>query len=936
MTSPPSGTVTFLFTDIEGSTRRWEAHPQQMSDALARHDAIVRSAIEEHGGYVFKTMGDAFCAAFHTPHDAVSAALQAQHSLHQAEWPDAIGQVKVRMALHTGVAEQRGGDYFGQPVNRVARLLSAGHGSQVLLSDVTQGLVRDSLPPSVTLLDLGEHHLKDLYRPERICQLVAPNLPREFQPLRTLDNRPNNLPEQLNPFIGREREIASLLDLLRKPGVRLLTLTGPGGTGKTRLSLQVAAEALDDHKDGVWFVNLAPLSDPKLVVPTAAQVLGVKEVGGTPIVETLKAYLKDKDLLLLLDNFEQVENAAPAVADLLRSVPHLKVLVTSRVPLHITGEQEYPVPPLSLPDAKHLPPVETLSQYEAVSLFIQRAQGVKPDFEVTNDNAPAVAEICARLDGLPLAIELAAARIRLLPPQAMLSRLQSRLKLLTGGAKDLPARQQTLRNTIEWSYDLLSEGEKKLFRRLAVFVGGRTLEAVEAVCNADGDLGVDVLEGVQSLVDKSLLQEREGVGGEPRFVMLETIHEFAREELEESGEGEEIKRQHAEYFLDLAEKVAPNMRGAQRRQSLGILEAEHYNLRSALGWAVEQGQTQIGLRLALAAHWYARGYWNEGRQWFDTLLTLSRSDPPNIYRANVLWAAGFLAYSQEDDSVSKSLLEQALQLYNHLEQVEGRTVEITSRIAETVRTLGMLVRATVDSATAEPLFERALALYQEVDNKWGTAVTLRMLSTTAADSGNYELAEERINESLRLAEETGNRQQFAAALEQTAMLVHLRGQYVAAIDMYERCLTLWHEVGDSVEVPYTTVRLAFARYHAGYAMEAVQLFRECLQPFITREERWGIAIVLVGIALSVISSASRERAACLLGAATAIMGNLRYWGLEKHEYQHCLDMSRAQLDEATWQAAWEEGRAMSMNEAIGYALAEPEPENPPRIASSEP
>jgi predicted ATPase/class 3 adenylate cyclase len=514
-TSPPTGTLTFLFTDIEGSTRLWEHDAPAMQAALARHDELLKLAIEERGGYVFKTVGDAFCAVFPTASDALEAALEIQRRLLSSEWEQSE-PLRVRMALHTGAAEERDGDYFGPPVNRVARLLSAAHGGQVLLSLPTQELVRDQLLVGTTLRDLGEHRLKDLFRPERVFQLSAPELPSEFPPLRTLEAYRNNLPLQPTPLIGRENEVSEVCDLLGGEATRLLTLTGPGGIGKTRVALQAAADLLEDFTDGAFFVPLATLTEAELFFSAVAETLGVKETAEQPLDETLKDYLSERRLLLLLDNFEQVLEAAPSVTELLAGAPGLKVLATSRAPLGLYGEHEFPVPPLSMPDLKRPPLLERLTHYEAVRLFLERAQAVKPDFKVTNESAPAVAEICVRLDGLPLAIELAAARIKMLPPKAMLQRLGSRLKLLTGGARDLPERQRTLRATIEWSHALLDEGEQLLFGRLAVFSGGRTLEAIEAICDAEGDLPVDAFDGVSSLLDKSLIRQEEGPGGEPR------------------------------------------------------------------------------------------------------------------------------------------------------------------------------------------------------------------------------------------------------------------------------------------------------------------------------------------------------------------------------------------------------------------------------------
>jgi predicted ATPase/class 3 adenylate cyclase len=663
--SPPTGTVTFLFTDIEGSTKMWERSPQAMQAALARHDELLRRSIEERGGYVFKTVGDAFFCAFPTAPDALEAALEAQRLLLKERWGES-GPLRVRMALHMGAPEVRDGDYFGPPVNRVARLLSAAHGGQVLLSLPTHEMVRDQLPAGMNLADLGEHRLKDLFRPERVFQLLAPELPSEFAPLRTLDAYRNNLPLQPTPLVGREKEVSEVCALLRRDETRLLTLTGAGGIGKTRLALQAAADLLENFPDGTFFAPLATLSEAELFFSAVAETLGVKETGELPLDERLKDYLSERRLLLMLDNFEQVLEAASAVTELLVRAPGLKVLATSRTPLRLYGEHVFPVPPLSMPDLKRPPPLERLTQYEAVGLFVERARALQPNFEVTNESAPAVAEICVRLDGLPLAIELAAARITMLPPKAMLQRLTSRLKLLTGGARDLPERQRTLRGTIEWSHALLDEGEQLLFARLAVFSGGRTLEAMEAICDAEGDLPVEVFEGVSSLLDKSLLRQEEGPNGEPRFVMLETVHEFAREKLRQSAEAEEIRRTHAEYFLTLAEEANPQLRGPNQLQWLERLEAEHDNMRAALSWALERNEVEVALKLggALSGFWLLRDYHSEGRRWLEEALTMDGRGSPGS-RAMALAGAGWLAKDQGDLDRAKEACEEGLELLEH-------------------------------------------------------------------------------------------------------------------------------------------------------------------------------------------------------------------------------------------------------------------------------
>src|SRR6266540_3006342 len=523
MVERPTGTVTFLFTDIEGSTRLLHDLGDGYSEALDQHRRLLRQAFEQHQGYEVDTQGDAFFTAFKRAQDAVRAAADAQVAVKSHRWAEGQ-EVRVRMGLHTCEASATREGYVGVGVHRGARICAAAHGGHVLLSHTTRDLLEEE-SPELRVRDLGLHRLKDLTQAQRLFQLAVDGLDKAFPPLRTLENRPTNLPVQPTPLVGRETEVREICALLQRDEVRLLTLTGPGGTGKTRLALQAAAERLDASPNGVFFVALAPIVDPGLVVPEVAQSLGINEAGG----QSLEAYLVTKDLLLVLDNLEQVLPAAPQIADLLSRAPRVKIVATSREPLHLAGERVYPVPALGLPDVHHLPEPSALSQYESVALFIDRAQAVQPTFEVTRANAPAVAGICVRLDGLPLALELAAARISLLSPQAMLNRLSERLKLLTAGSRDLPARQQTLRNTLAWSYDLLDEPERMLFARLSTFAGGFTLDAAEIVCAAE-------LQTLGSLIDKSLVRR-----DEERFVMLETISEYALELLTASGEGEDTR-----------------------------------------------------------------------------------------------------------------------------------------------------------------------------------------------------------------------------------------------------------------------------------------------------------------------------------------------------------------------------------------------------------
>jgi predicted ATPase/class 3 adenylate cyclase/Tfp pilus assembly protein PilF len=916
--SLPTGTLTFLFTDIEGSTKLWEQDSSSMQVALALHDEVLRSAIEERRGYVFKTVGDAFCCAFPTAPDALEAALDTQRRLLSSEW-EQTGPLKVRMALHTGAAEERDGDYFGPPVNRVARLLSAAHGGQVLLSLPTQELVRDQLPGGTSLRDLGEHRLKDLFRPERVFQILAPELPSEFPPLRTLDAYRNNLLLQPTPLIGREKEVSEVCDLLRGDETRLLTLTGPGGTGKTRLALQAAADLLDDFSNGAFLVPLATLTQAELLLPTVAETLGVRETGEQPLDESLKDYLHERRMLLVLDNFEQVLGAAPTVTGLLAGAPGLKVLATSRAPLGLYGEKEYAVPPLSVPDVRHLPDLKTLSQYEAVRLFIERAKSGKVDFEVTDKNAPAVAEICVRLDGLPLAIELAAARIKMLPPKAMLQRLTSRLKLLTGGARDLPERQRTLRATIEWSYALLDEGEQLLFGRLAVFSGGRTLEAIEAICDAQGDLPVDALEGVSSLLDKSLLRQEEGPNGEPRFVMLETVHEFAREKLEESAEAEEIKRAHAEYFLALAEEAYPELRGPDQLEWLERLEAEHDNMRAALSWALERKEAELVLRLGstLSWLWSVRGYHSEGRRWLEEALAMDGRVSPEV-RAMALAGAGVLASEQGDLDRAQQACEEGLELLEH----EAR--EASEAKLNLLAFLGWVAWQREEHDKATELFEEGLALSREMNDTWWLANSISNLATVSHSQGDSERATELYEKSMDLFREQGDKQSLTYCLTNLAMVACSQGDLRRAAQLTEEAVALQRELGARGDVALGLCNLGWIALLQDDLGRAADLYRESLSL------SWEIG-------LNPLVQSALEGLACLAGAQGDAERAVRLWGAAQtlHETKGILrdtdflaeadvriSAVRSGMGEEVWEESWRKGRTMRLDEAVSYALEE--------------
>jgi predicted ATPase/class 3 adenylate cyclase len=917
MSDLPTGTVTFLFTDIEGSTELWEKSPRGMQIALTRHDAILWEVIEEHGGSVFKTVGDAFCAVFPTALGALESALEAQRTLFSEAWGDEIGALRARMALHTGTTHERDGDYFGPPVNRVARLLSAGHGGQVLLSSSTQELVRDHLPPQTHLRDLGERRLKDLSRPERIFQLTAPDLPSEFPPLRTLETHTNNLPLQATPLIGREREVEAVCGLLRSPETRLLTLVGPGGTGKTRVGLQVAAELVDDFEDGVFFAPIAAITDPALVAPTLARILGLSE-GAQPPEELLEGYLRDRKTLLLLDNLEQVPESAPVVDGLLSSAANLKILATSRTPLGLYGEYEFPVPPLSLPDPDSLPLLENLTEYEAIRLFVERARAVRPDFSLTEENGPAVVEICERLDGLPLAIELAAARIKLLPPQVLLDRLGNRLKLLTGGARNLPERQRTLRNAIEWSYGLLDEGEKLLFGRLGVFSGGATLEAIEAVCDARGDLPIDAFDGASSLLDKSLLRQEEGAGGEPRFVMLETIHEFANVKLEESGEAEVVRRIHAEYFLALAEEAEPELRGPKQGTWLERLDPEHDNVRAALFWTIEQGEAELGLLLAgaLRPFWYARGHFDEGKRWLtETLAQGERASA--LARVKALEGLSWLADVQGDLLKAEAAAEEGLRL--------SATAEIKSSLPASLQLiLGDVAEQRGDYERAKVLFEESRKIYVEAGDRRGVAEAIGGLGNLYYDRGDYERAKELYEEGLALSRELGGAQPYSTFLISLGYELLLQGDYEQATALNEEAAALLREHGLRGGLEHALDNLGWAALLRGDYERADALHKDSLMLCRELGNELVASESLEGLACIAGARGETERAARLFGVAEALRESVGYRQVPRELAirEPYLTAARASTEKTVWEEAWGEERRMKFEEAVSYALME--------------
>lgn len=764
------------------------------------------------------------------------------------------------------------------------------------------------------------------------------------------------------PFIGREEELAQLRELLLNPQVRLVTLLGPGGIGKTHLGLQVAMEMREHFADGVCFVPLAAISDPVLVVPAIAKGLGIREISERPLYEQVKVALSNRHLLLLLDNFEQVLKAASQLPELLAECPQLKILVTSRARLHIHGEYEFTVPPLALPDLKQPVEHDTLSQNAAVALFVQRAQMVRHDFRITPTNARAVAEICVRLDGLPLAIELAAARIRSLASQPLLERLVSRLlDVVTSTDQDVDDRQRTLRNTIAWSYDLLGSEEQQLFRRLAVFVGSWNLETVEALYQALGDSTLHVWDGVESLLDKSLLQPA-GQEGEGRLRLLETIREYGLERLDTSGEAEVTRRAHARYYLRLVQEAEPHLKGEQQMTWLARLEQEQENLRAALSWFIERGEAESALHFCGALWWFwrQRGYWSEGRRWLEAALGLPQARGSTVARARALWAAGDLAYFQDGNQTARSLLEESVSLC--------RALGAEKDLAIALGTLGVLVRMQGDREAAGPLLEESEQLCRTLGSDWELAYLLRKLAEHAAQAGELKQAVEYAQESFTLAQKLGDKSLIATVLSTLGNIAARQGDVTQAIAYNQESLALARELGDKLLVALALNNLGYFTALSGdqvltnYAQEALTVVRELGdRMYITRtlhtlgyvathngnlaqakiwyrealsvaQEIRGeieIGLILCGLAMIAAAEGQLLQAAHLLGAVeTRLDINVDMSPAERTEYQHTVESVRKQLDRKAFAAALNEGRTMTLEQVLATPQS-PAIVNPP-------
>jgi predicted ATPase/class 3 adenylate cyclase len=945
MGEPPRGTVTFLFTDLEGSSRLWQDHPAAMGEALTRHDEILRRVIEERRGYLFKATGDGVYAAFERATDAVGAALAAQVALTAELWK--VGALAVRMALHAGAAEEREGDYHGPALNRCARLLDAAHGGQVLLSLAAEELVREEpLPEGATLRDLGQHRLRDLAHPEHVFELLHPKLEGEFPPLRSLEVHPHNLPVQLTSFIGRERELTEIRKRLGE--TRLLTLVGVGGSGKTRLALQVAGEALGEYPDGAWLVELAPLTDAELVPQTVATALGVKEQPGRSFRNALLDALRSKRPLVLLDNCEHLIQACAALAEeLLQGSPDLVILATSREGLGVGGEVLWQVPSLGLPQSS-LPPAEAIAE-DALRLFADRASAVRPDFQVNAENSGDVIEICRRLDGMPLAIELAAARVKVLPVSEIASRLHDRFRLLTGGRRTALPRQQTLEAAVGWSYELLDEPERKLFIRLSVFAGGFTLSAAEVVCAGEGIEVAAVLDLLSHLVDKSLV-----VAEESRYRLLETLRQYGEQKLAGSGEAEAVRDRHRNFFLALAEEAEPHLRSPEADQWVERLEREHDNLRAALEWSLESGQADALQRhvVPLSRFWEHNDYHTEGREWLEKALAQEAWASSRLRAYALLGLVVFVR--TYDYRRAEEMAGEALDLLREAEDASG-TAEALSALADAVWYRD-------DFQRAAELAGESLALFRRLDDEWGISESLTQLARAKRDQGDSGRALELFEEAVQLAPSLseariinvlmhlavvvwyeGDPQRATELLEEAMALSRKKhrkwemahvlrrlgeveassGRHAQALPHLEESLPLLHEIGDKhcAALALTTLGSAWSRQ--GDRPRATGLLHEALLLNQDLGAKGAIAGSLSALAELAAADEASERAAQLLGSADALRRSVGspLPPPEAREYEYQIAAVRAELGPEAFSVAWEKGRAMSEEEAVSYAVS---------------
>ncbi|WP_372623947.1 ATP-binding protein [Falsiroseomonas sp.] len=942
MGTDESRPVTLLFTDVQGSTRLLQAlGDAAYGDMLSTLSAMLRAAFRAHAGEEVDSQGDGFFVAFpRSPMDAVAAAVQCQRLVAAAAWP-ADSELRIRIAINTGLvrraASGSGPAYVGLDVHRAARLCEAGHGGQILVSEATQRLTANHLPPEIGLRALGEHRLRDFAQAEQVFQLMAPDLAAEFPPLRVPNPRPSNLPVPRTSLLGRQAEIAELVELLRRPETGLVTLTGVAGTGKTRLAIAAASRAAGLFRHGVCFVELAPLADPELVISVVVRSLGLQEAGPTTPEEILLQHLRDKEMLLVLDNFEHLLGAAPAVATMLGACPQLKILATSRAALHVYGEREYAVPPLALPAAGPLPANDNLLQYPAIALFAERASAAAVRFAITPRNAAAVVTLCARLDGLPLAIELAAARAALLAPAEMVALLgdaaqHGSLDLLTGGARDAPGRHRTLRAAIGWSIGLLSSEDQLLFRRLAVFVGGFDLNAAAEIVGRmeDGHAAAAsdaaaraqrfaLLDRMATLIGNSLLHRVERADAEARFSMLETIREYGLGCLTAHGELAAASEAHARHCLVLADRGALELGGAQQAGWLARLDEEHPNFRAALAWSFSDAcaDRQLGPRLACAlwVFWFRRAYLREGSRWMQHACAALVDSAPAGLRATLLTAQGSFARMLGDFERAETLLEEATAIWRELDDAEG--------IGWALSHLGLVKQWLGQLDAGVEMLEESVALRRRRGEERGIARSLFHLAIAEDFRGNDARAAKLYHETLEVQRRVGDVWGSARVLGYLAKVVLRAGGHARAESLCARALKMSSQVADRWGVALALSGLGGAALARGDHPAATMRLKEGLLLFRDLGAQDRVAECLQDLASLARQAGAVEASVRLSAAAETVQtaSRLAFWPAIRARRDAEMAAARASLGDAAFEAAWSEGQAMSLDDAIAEMAA---------------
>jgi len=869
MMQPPSGTVTFLFTDIQGSTKLWEQHHDGMDEAIKCHDALMTQAVEAHNGYVFKTVGDAFCVAFPSAIEAIMATIEAQKFINFENWGET--KIKVRMGLHTGEANERGGDYFGPTINRTARLMGIGHGGQILLSQSTYDRVSDSLPEASSLLDLGHHRLKDLAEAQQVYQLVHPDLNEVFPDLNSLSYLANNLPAQTTSFVGRESDIELATNLLNTS--RMVTLTGIGGTGKTRLSLQVAANLIEQYADGVWFVELASVSDPSRVSNTLAEVLNVSEMPGQSTITSLKDFLQNKNMLVVLDNCEHVLDACADVAtNLLKSCPNVQILASSREELGVRGETVCAIAPLPLPEQQT--DVDTLLNIPSVELFIERARLAKPNFDLTTDNAEAIAYICQRLDGIPFALELAAARVKTLPPQKLVERLDDRFRYLTSGRREEPDHHQTLRATIDWSYDLINDSEKILLNRLSVFQGRFILEAAEAICSNEDLDELLVMDDLSRLVQKSLVEVDEQ-HDELFYRLLETVRQYAQEKLEATEAVDKLKDQHLKFFADLANNIDSQVEGVDEVLWYRKFHLLHDNFRAALHWGLQHKNASYVYETckSLASFWFVHGHMVEAQSWMLQALQQREGVPQDLQAEILLWAGNYTV-DLGDNEAGRDLIQESMAISQEINDQNG--------IASALTNLGVATNNLGDLEGAKQIYEKAIHIYQTMGEEKSIATALNNLGNVILEMGDLKQARRLFEESKSICKKFDIKQGLAIALDNLGTVSLKQDDLVSSRIHFSQCVKIYHDIGD----------------------------------------KFGVANSFSGFSLLLEQEGQPKTAAQLQGACEKLLNSLHIplEPAEKSDFDQLQKTLQKVLRHPVYQNAFEQGQQLSVDRAINLAL----------------